>query len=390
MSFKGKNAVSTERDRWPTSTNSFFLVLIAVFFLSLLLPCTVSAQGPSGASSGGTVAQIQRAYRLYNEGDYRRAAEILEGLKDRGIIEGAEAAAEFASRLDPEDYLVLVARGNLALYGEDYSNAERLFRRARSIFPARPEAKNGIAAALAGEALGMMREGEFASAADDHGGLGSLLLERGQREEALRHLRRAVDLDTEDPRPFIILGKLAAGTDARRREARSLLQEGRGKAVRLYGMYRAEALFRDRRKAEAERVWREIVERFPLHYEAHVGLGRTLAATEEFRAAAVSLRRALDVEPEKAAAYSELQSFYRRWGREEDLLFLLERRMLKDKYNPLLYSTAAETARRIGRLEKAEEYLLKAKKLIDGELYPSLSGKRNCYSKYSKASMMSG
>lgn len=402
-------------------------------------------------------------------------------------IDDANWAAKLAVWLDPDDYLTMLLQGNLALLDEDFPEAEAIFSRARILYPNRSEAVNGMTAAIAGDAVRLLDAGAYGRAADRfgdalayqpenhrlllgriaalgrtgraaelesayraylllvpnnadmHASLGTHLFDRGRRAEALHHLERAVELDTANPRAFLVLGRIAAEEDVRH-EARSLIHEAIGKAVRLYGRYRLEAtrliqesrelsntadeqamerlkelseaaeqprrileealaslpgLYSDEqdlaedlarlsewypssaalrqalaetyvragRGEEAEQVWEELIRRTPLNFEGHLGLGRSRMEAGDYHEASLSLRRALDISPGTEAIYATLQEVYRRWGREEGFLEILEQRMLKDGYNPLLYRFAAEAAQNVGLPEKAEEYRRRAEEL---------------------------
>lgn len=275
-----------------------FIIFLLIFSTPLLY-----AQSPDESR------RMYEAYRLYEEEKYGEAAELLESLHESGALgaseaallgmsyvnleklEDAERAAKLSSWLDPDNYMSLLLRGNLALIKKEFPEAEKIFSRAGSLYPDRPETRNGMAAAIAGEAAALLQEGEderaadrFADAfalkpenhrllsgriaalmragktdelesayrqylqlmpksADIHAALGVLLFDLGRREEALPHLESAVKLDTAAPAPFLILG--------RREEARSLIHEAIGKAVRLYGMYRMEAARRLQESREA-------------------------------------------------------------------------------------------------------------------------------------------
>lgn len=131
-----------------------------------------------------SAADIDEAYTLYNRGRYEAAAAALESLRDRGELEGpdlgllgmcylhldrledARQAITMAGRLNPGNYTVLLARGNLFLYQEKYDEAEAVFRRADSFFPGRMEPRNGIAAAFAGRAFESLRAGDYEAAAE--------------------------------------------------------------------------------------------------------------------------------------------------------------------------------------------------------------------------------
>ncbi len=429
---------------------------------------------------------------MYNRGKFDQAKSVMESLRDRGCLEApgfallgltyintgeleeAEGAIEFASRLDPAEYLVRLARANLYLHREEYNLAEQLFAELQASYPHRSEVLSGLAGALAGQSLELVQNEEFEAAAelteravrlqpdnprllshriavlrrtsrmkeleqaysrflelqpgsgDAYAGLGVLLHEQGESDEARAYLKQAVYFDTVDPEPFLIMGRYAAAegdTD----EARGLLQEAVGKAVQLFNMYRMQAaremdtqsaqdaqqmeriqslsdqsrrpkrlleeslaalsaLYSDseellavlRRLADwyssstdvrtvlaeqlmaagytdqAREEWKQLSEQYPFYYRAHLGLSECYRREGAGTKAALSARRALDLAPEQPEVYDLLRAIYREQGKPEVYLQVLELRILKDKYNPLLYLKAAQAAEELDYGEKAE------------------------------------
>jgi tetratricopeptide (TPR) repeat protein len=149
--------------------------------------------------AGGALGQdMDEAYRLYERGEFEKAAQIVEPLVDRGsanasdmaflgtcylnmgAVETADEVIRAAALLDPDAYPVILARGNLALARERYEEAEMHFNDALERFPDRREAKHGVALAASGHA--------------------SDLMETGEHERALEALRRAIDAQPRDER----------------------------------------------------------------------------------------------------------------------------------------------------------------------------------------------
>ncbi|MFO7730978.1 MAG: tetratricopeptide repeat protein [Spirochaetia bacterium] len=435
---------------------------------------------------------LQQALDLYNRGKFDQAKRVMESLRDQGRLEApgfallglvyintgelddAEGAIELASRLDPQEYLVRLARAHLHLHREEYRRGEQLFSELQEDYPRRSEVLSGLAGTLAGQSLELIHNQEFEAAAelteravglqpdnprllshriavlrrtdrreeleqayrrllelqpgsgDAHAGLGVLLHEQGEREAARAYLKQAVHFDTVDPEPFLILGRRAAA-EGDTNEAQGLLQEAVGKAVQLFNMYRMQAaremdnrtaqdaehlkriqslsdqskrpkrlleeslaalsaLYSDPEEllavvrrladwyssstdvrtvlaeqlmaagytAQAREEWRQLSERYPFYYRSHLGLAECYRREGAGTKAALAARRALDLAPEEPEVYDRLGAIYREQGKPEVYLQVLELRILKDKYNPLLYRKAAAAAEELGRSEKAE------------------------------------
>ncbi len=450
--------------------SSVSLLSIANLSLLLLFAPSLSAQGPV------TAQQIREAYHLYEQEKFIEVVDILESLNKRGALGASEAALlgmsylnlekyddakraiDLASWLDPNNYMTLLAEGNLRLLNGDFLRAVEVFSKAHSLYPNRPEARAGLDAALKRRIAALKgtekteeleqsyrRYIDFMpTSGDAYAALGTLLFESGRRDEALSYLERAVELDTNAAEPYFIIGKMAAAGEYRngmnREDARSFIHESIGKAVRLYSMYRmeaarrmqenggkpgerdersiemlkelsesaeeplsllrealsllpelytdkdefladlrrlsewypssaeiqealAEAYFNTGRKEAAEEVWSNLIRRFPLNYKGHLGLGQCRMERRDYRGASLSLRRALDISPRTEELYVLLQRLYRRWQGHREFLEILEQRMLKDGYNPVLYRFAADTAHGLGLEEKAGEYRRSAEQL---------------------------
>ncbi|MDB5497045.1 MAG: type phosphodiesterase/nucleotide pyrophosphatase [Phenylobacterium sp.] len=72
------------------------------------------------------------------------------------------------------------------------------------------------------------------------------------------------------------------------------------------------------RPAEAERVFRTLLERHPDHAPAAVGLGMAAAARRDFRAAEEALLKALKIDPGRPAAYLQLAQVYAQTARRAE------------------------------------------------------------------------
>lgn len=164
-------------------------ISVAVFLFAVFL---------FSAASSAVAQEMDDAYRFYREGDFERAAEVVESLVDRGQaspsdmaflgtcylnmgnVEKADEIIGAAAMLAPDAYPVMLARGNLALARSRYGEAEEIFRRARERFSSRREAQEGAALAAYGRAAELIEAGEY--------------------EQALPPLRRAAAAQPENER----------------------------------------------------------------------------------------------------------------------------------------------------------------------------------------------
>jgi tetratricopeptide (TPR) repeat protein len=275
------------------------ILLSAVLFLLLTAGPGLAAQSIDEAYQFYRNEQWAEAAELLSRrverGQARPGEMALLGMCyiNMGELEKAEEVIGAAYMLAPNTYSVLLARGNLALGKEEFTAAERAFLEAAELRPERREAVQGAGLAAFAGGVRLMQEGSYEDAlpylrraakklrgigardeervlpaliatlrhtgrrgellaayrrylelrpdsADARAGLGLLLYEWGEISGALKELQRAVDADTSDPEPYLILARRALGR-GEREEAGLLLQEAIGKAVRLYSMYRVQA-----------------------------------------------------------------------------------------------------------------------------------------------------
>lgn len=290
------------------STPLFLLIISVAGILICAFPQNVSPQnmGPQNLSPQNIrPTELEHIEQYYQAGEYRRAAEMLEQRRDSGHISpaglsflalcylqmedisAAEEALAISERLDPDGYLLFIAKGNLLMVKEEYTLAQEVFQRARELYPRQSAPQAGVVHALYAQALQQLKSNEYAKAADllgradgiqpgnrevmaariaalkhttrfdelkevyrrfielyphypdTYAGLGVVLWEQNNKSEALPYLQKAVELDSQDPRAFFLLGQRASRRGEKER-ARSLLREAIGKAVYLYSRYQME------------------------------------------------------------------------------------------------------------------------------------------------------
>ncbi|HVE00619.1 MAG TPA: sulfotransferase [Sphingomicrobium sp.] len=164
-----------------------------------------------------------------------------------------------------------------------------------------PAAQEAIALARRGDTAGALDAARKAVAGhpDDYGlrlFVAALHQRRLELDEALPHVRRAVELAPSDPLPRIELVRLLIGLD-RLDEA-----EGELRAARISGLepHRLQAMIHARRDdpARAAEIFQQIVAADPRDYESWGNLGACFLATSQPRRAADAFSRALELRPD--------------------------------------------------------------------------------------------
>ena len=125
----------------------------------------------------------------------------------------------------------------------------------------------------------------------------------------------------------------------------------------------AEQLTAAGRLEEAFGVWTSLAKNFPLYYRPHLGLGRYYIGEKKLSQAALSYRRALDLDSRRPEVYRGLQEVYEKMGKPEAYLQVLQMQLLKDAYNPLLCSEAAKAAEALNLKELAVTYRKRAEEI---------------------------
>lgn len=213
------------------------------------------------------VAVLTRVCNARSDLVWNRSARAFEEL---------EAALE----QEPQNYEALFALGEAYRRRADVPNAESSYRRASAA-----------------------RETE----ADPHLGLGRLYAAAGRRDDAIRALRRALELDPRYPDVQFELGRLLAA-EAEGRELLARAVAGRPDwpegQVAL-----ADAELAAGQLEAAEAAFRAAIRAHPDNAPAHGGLGRTLMQRGDLASAEASLRRALALvanDPESALALGDV------------------------------------------------------------------------------------
>ncbi|MEO7935961.1 MAG: tetratricopeptide repeat protein, partial [Dokdonella sp.] len=220
---------------------------------------------------------------------------------ESGDIDAARNAYERALALDPNHAGAHTALGHIAMMGGDRKLAEQYLRTALRV-EEDPQALSG---------------------------LGTLALDSGDAESALKYLTRAADLAKNDAsiaftlgRAFAARGMAAFAEQAFRNALR--LRPGLPHANNALG----QLLIQDKRVAEAESYFRALTGVRGFELACDLGLGDVARMQERFEDAADAYRRALTIKPDHEACFEALMWSIGRLGRGDEVLALLDQRIL--------------------------------------------------------------
>lgn len=220
------------------------------------------------------------------------------------------------------------------------------FGESRQSVAARRLSRQGLTAAKQGDwksAETLFSEALDVSGSNDaaHRGLAETLWQRGQTEDAIKHLRQAVQLSAGDPKHLQRLGRM-------------YLELGRVDEAARQGEI---ALQSDREWAAVWALW-----------------GDCEAARNRFDSALAAYHRALSLQPDYPYAQIQAAEIYHQQGRHDRLLATLDR--LHTDYNATQESNDSQTdghliagrsdllrglaMRQVGRHEEASRYLMAA------------------------------
>lgn len=239
------------------------------------------ALGAQAAGDGAT-AEIRRGYHLFQAGD----------------LEAARNAFERAVELAPSHAGGWKALGTVFAARSDWTQAEAAFRKACALDPREERACYYLGRTLYSEnrfdaAIEVFQKTLPAEPAGNlwqvHRGLALALEAMGRDRDAERQFRESIRFDDGRSRP--------------------------DEDPRIdYGGF----LFRQGRSGEAVGPLEEAVKRSPGAPRALFELGRVFAQTGKLDAAAAYLEKAVEVDPEYAAAHLLLGKTYLRMGREAE------------------------------------------------------------------------
>ncbi len=284
---------------------------------------------------------LTRAARLAPRGSLEPLFDVARAAIDARDHRATERACRAMGRIEKAAVLTYVcnARADLvwnrsarafeeieAALALDGAHYEALFalgeaHRLRAAVPEAESAYNRAAAARP-------------TSAEPHLGLGRLYFAAGRRDDAIRALRRALELEPTWPEVQYELGRAlpASGNE----EARRLLEQattgrpGWADATVALGDARLSASM----ASEAEAAYRAAIAIDDDLAAAHVGLGQALIARSEWAAAETALSRALELVANDATATLAMGDVLAHTDREEEALTTYRRASDLDPRNP--------------------------------------------------------
>ena len=268
------------------------------------------------------------------------SSEALRGLgavrRQRGDL--AESAQLFARahELAPEQPKLLVMLGSIHLESGDIDRSRDAYERALALDPnlagahtalghiAMMKGENKLAEQYFRTALRVTEDPQALS------GLGTLALDAGNTEDALKYLTRASDMAPKDAtiayalgRGFAKRGMTAFAEQAFRNALR--LRPGLPHANQALG----QLLVMEKRAAEAEPYFRDLAGARGFELMAELGMGDVARMQEKHEAAAAAYQRALAIRPDHEAGFEALIWSLGKLGRGEEVMRLLDQRILE-------------------------------------------------------------
>jgi tetratricopeptide (TPR) repeat protein len=311
----------------------------------------------------GRLEEAEKGYReeLASHPD---SSEALRGLGAVRRLRGdlAESASLFARahELAPEQPKLLVMLGAIHLESGDIDASRDAYERALVLDPNLAGAHTALGHIAMMKGDGKLAEQYFRTAlrvTEDPqalSGLGTLALDRGETEDALKYLTRAADLAPKDAtiayalgRGFSRRGMTAFAEQAFRNALR--LRPGLPHANQALG----QLLILEKRAAEAEPYFRELAGARGFELLAELGMGDAARMQEKHEQAVSAYQRALAINPAHEAGFEALIWSLGRLGRNEDLLRLLDQRISEYPEQPRWRATRARIRSTSPRPESA-------------------------------------
>lgn len=285
----------------------------------------------------GRLDEAEKGYREALASDPTNG-EALRGLGAIRRIRGdlAESAELIGRAHDqaPDQPKLLLMLGSVQLEAGDINASRNAYERALALDP-------NIASAHTALGHIAMMQGEVKLANDYFrtalrveedpqalSGLGTLALDAGDAETALKYLARASDLAPKDAsiayalgRGFAKRGMLAFGEQAFRNALR--LRPGLPHASSALG----QLLIQDKRAGEAEPYFRSIQGVRGFELVAELGLADTLRIQEKLEDAIATYQRALALKPDHEAGFEAMIWCMGKLGRGQEVLSLIDQRI---------------------------------------------------------------
>jgi tetratricopeptide (TPR) repeat protein len=287
----------------------------------------------------GRLEEAEKGYReeLANNPD---SSEALRGLGAVRRLRGdlAESARLFARahELAPEQPKLLIMLGAIHLESGDIEASRDAYERALVLDPNIAGAHTALGHIAMMKGDGRLAEQYFRTAlrvTEDPqalSGLGTLALDKGDTEEALKFLARASDMAPKDAsiayalgRGFVKRGMSAFAEQAFRNALR--LRPGLPQANQALG----QLLVLDKRAAEAEPYFRALAGARGFELLAELGIGDVARMQEKHEQAVAAYERALAINPDHEAGFEALLWSLGKLGRGDEVLRLLDQRIVE-------------------------------------------------------------
>jgi tetratricopeptide (TPR) repeat protein len=311
-------------------------------------------------------------------------------LHKQGRLDEAERGYRGVLAEEPDNVDALFMLGVVRRQRGDTQEAERLFQRALELKPdegdlhlhlasvryqngRQDEAKQGYERALvlnpnlAGAHVGLgqlaLNRGE-STAAEQHfrvalragedghalAGLGTIMVERGDMDAALRYLTRAAELVPDYALIQYLLGQVFA-----RRGMTSFAEQAFEKALRLFpGLHEAhpwlaEVLMQTGRPRDAEPHYLAVLHVPGYEMRAHAGLGDVARAENRFEDAVVSYRAALAIEPREQMPMRMLAASLATLGRNDEVISVYDEYLARVPEDDEIRAIRADVLDLLGR-----------------------------------------
>lgn len=233
-----------------------------------------------------------RLQRFLEEEIRQRPREVFAAPLETTVVAELDPRARFELRARVTEWLaqVYLNLGVLQIRAQKISRAGDLFEQAAELEPELPRVQYSLGVAR-------FNSGQFALATEPL----SRALERDPANAQLRRMLALAWLNSDHYEQAVEL----LADDGDRQTDRSLQY--------AYGL----ALVRSGRAEEAERIFSELLTRYPDWAELNVVLGQALAKQDDFDAATESLAKAIELQPDVAEAHFTLGEIYLRKGELE-------------------------------------------------------------------------
>lgn len=306
--------------------------------------------------------QLTRASRLAPRGSLEALFDVARVSFARGDHSAAERACRALQRADRGAVLTRVCNARADLV---WNRSARAFAELEAALASAPndyealfalgEAHRRRAAVSEAESAYQRAAQARPGEADPYLGLGRLYAAAGRRDDAVRALRRAMELDGSSPEIAFELGRLLASTDeGRQLLARAVANRPDWPEAQVAA---ADAMLAAGQLDAAEAAYRAAIRAHADNAPAHSGLGRALIRRGDLAGAEQELRRALALvanDPESALALGDVLA---QTDRAEEAFEQYRHAADLDPRNPAGLLRAAELAVRLNRDVLASGFL---------------------------------